>query len=711
MDSCFFRPPARRSKVCNPRAERRAGRLEFIFADRSVGRITRDFSHFRANERSVAMYPTAYTLTVLVLTLLQYSFDKRFAKHSCQSGEEVEGIGNSTVCSGNVRRKEIRQLSRREFDDFARVFNDYSTRNDTDELNANINELGVVQIFDELLQPARMLTPYWEYRFELSLPDPTASSLWSAPQFAAIQQAMDAEWLAEFAEEERPVEDEDFFGNDPFSKLWQRRQTALKVMRGLRKTDVFWHLLLLVSIETGIDQSEWNVNRTTCMREFGRFARWTNNSCVPTVADGREANAKRDGGRRRLPLLSPPLLLLLLHPPSTTPIVRPAPTTQLPIVFPTARPITTTNRPPYSSTPALTAVQSTTPASTSEQPTVRTTEVPIPSAIPSASNETEEKLEESAPFRPSTSQIDTLDTPTVASPPLLPPTTEEARATEPALNRTAAAAQPPLNPWASKMAATTEFLAKELTPEERKDGRKGRKRKNKKNQRNRDRTTTPPPPFHDQIPATTPVQPPTMSAFANHSIPDETNRPLEAEQYGSDTLDALLVYLPTPKVPAGMIAWNARMPFRMAYFSFTIIEGSLGRNRRLKEKGHRRPKGARIYVKGLDMPSGYTQVTQGRPMKSSIAALARTLHPDNNGPFVEFKIRVENRYGVSCKQMCLDQHQRYRRCARRTVRLSPYKRFSDPIPYFDSEERAMEAQWTGKGYYRKRKLQHLPLQV
>ncbi|KAI6228881.1 hypothetical protein M3Y99_01180700 [Aphelenchoides fujianensis] len=659
------------------------------------------------------MYPTAYTLTVLVLTLLQYSFDKRFAKHSCQSGEE---LGNSTVCSGNVRRKEIRQLSRREFDDFARVFNDYSTRNDTDELNANINELGVVQIFDELLQPARMLTPYWEYRFELSLPDPTASSLWSAPQFAAIQQAMDAEWLAEFAEEERPVEDEDFFGNDPFSKLWQRRQTALKVMRGLRKTDVFWHLLLLVSIETGIDQSDWNVNRTTCMREFGRFARWTNNSCVPTVADGREcamaadcfnrrcSKGKCEEGRRtpppsRLPFSSPP--------PSTTPIVRPAPTTQPPIVFPTAPPTTTTNRPPLRQLQLL-------------LPT--TTELLTTSAISSAPIETEEKSAEVASSRPPSSQIDTLDTPTVASAPLLPPTTEEPRATEAALNRTAApAALPPLNPWASKMAATTEFLAKELTPEERKDGRKGRKRKNKKKHKNRDRTTTPPSPFHDQIPATTPVQPPTMSAFANHSIPDETNRPLEAEQYGSDTLDALLVYLPTPKVPAGMIAWNARMPFRMAYFSFTIIEGSLGRNRRLKEKGHRRPKGARIYVKGLDMPSGYTQVTQvsnqwkwielqglqGRPMKSSIAALARTLHPDNNGPFVEFKIRVENRYGVSCKQMCLDQHQRYRRCARRTVRLSPYKRFSDPIPYFDSEERAMEAQWTGKGYYRKRKLQHL----
>lgn len=70
-------------------------------------------------------------------------------------------------------------------------------------------------------------------------------------------------------------------------------------------------------------------------------------------------------------------------------------------------------------------------------------------------------------------------------------------------------------------------------------------------------------------------------------------------------------------------------------------------------------------------------------------------------------MRVENRYGTVCKQMCLDSHQRYRRCARRTIRLSPYKRFGDPIPYFDNEQRATEGQFTGKGYYKKRKLSHI----
>jgi hypothetical protein len=53
---------------------------------------------------------------------------------------------STTLCSQNFARKEIRQLTKREFDDFVQIFNDYSTRNDTEELNANINELGVVQM-------------------------------------------------------------------------------------------------------------------------------------------------------------------------------------------------------------------------------------------------------------------------------------------------------------------------------------------------------------------------------------------------------------------------------------------------------------------------------------------------------------------------------------------------------------------------------------
>lgn len=60
----------------------------------------------------------------------------------------------------------------------------------------------------------------------------------------------------------------------------------------------------------------------------------------------------------------------------------------------------------------------------------------------------------------------------------------------------------------------------------------------------------------------------------------------------------------------------------------------------------------------------------------------RTLNPQTTGPFVEFKIRVENKYGSNCKQMCLDSNQRYRRCARKVVRISTYKKFSDPITFY-----------------------------
>jgi hypothetical protein len=156
----------------------------------------------------------------------------------------------------------------------------------------------------------------------------------------------------------------------------------------------------------------------------------------------------------------------------------------------------------------------------------------------------------------------------------------------------------------NKMAATTEFLANELTTA----SPQRKKKKHRKKNRKFATTTTPEP--HHQIPPTEYYHDPTSPSVYNSSlINDENNSPIEQENYGEDTLDALLPYLPTPKVPS-MISWTSKMPIRMTYFSFTIIEGSLGKQRRLKNKGNRRAKGARIYLRGLDMPSGYTQVTQ-----------------------------------------------------------------------------------------------------
>uniref|UniRef100_A0A915DSQ8 Uncharacterized protein n=1 Tax=Ditylenchus dipsaci TaxID=166011 RepID=A0A915DSQ8_9BILA len=55
--------------------------------------------------------------------------------------------------------------------------------------------------------------------------------------------------------------------------------------------------------------------------------------------------------------------------------------------------------------------------------------------------------------------------------------------------------------------------------------------------------------------------------------------------------------------------------------------------------------------------------------------------------------------------MCLEPvSQRYKRCARRTVRLSTYPKFSDPIQYYETPTDAIDAQWTGRGYYKKESL-------
>lgn len=160
----------------------------------------------------------------------------------------------------------------------------------------------------------------------------------------------------------------------------------------------------------------------------------------------------------------------------------------------------------------------------------------------------------------------------------------------------------------TKVPVTTEFLATELTtPSPKRKSYRERGRKNKYAP-----TTTPKP--REQIPGTDVYHAPTSPIFDDSALSSGANSqvdnsPVDQENYSKDTLDALLVYLPTPKVPE-MIAWTSKIPIRMAYFGFTIIEGSLGKQRRLKEKGHRRAKGARIYVRGLGMPVGYTQVTQ-----------------------------------------------------------------------------------------------------
>lgn len=358
-----------------------------------------------------------------------------------------------------------------------------------------------------MLRPHNLLTPYWDYRIEQTLIDPRGSSLWKDNYLNKVHQAKDAEWLFQFIQDDINEEKNEFFDNDSDIVLWRRRSEAVKKMREVKNMDVFWHLLLLISIETGIDQTEGMFTHKTCS-EY-RLTSWNGSYCKPLISEGFRCLTDSE---------------------------------------------CTTQNCVYK---LCKTRQKETTTTTTKLPMISTTETPLTSTT------------------------------------LIPNIVHTNFA------------------W-----LTTEFLAKELDPStaikvksyDNLPKKKNRKKKGKKRPK-----TTPTPTeqtFEYQIPPTTLQTEPTLPSYMNSTTLNETNAPIEPEKYGGDTLDALLVYMPTPKVPAGMIPWTNRMPLKMAYFTFTIIEGGLDKNKKLKEKGVKRAKGARIYVKGLDMPSGYKQVTQ-----------------------------------------------------------------------------------------------------
>jgi len=143
---------------------------------------------------------------------------------------------------------------------------------------------------------------------------------------------------------------------------------------------------------------------------------------------------------------------------------------------------------------------------------------------------------------------------------------------------------------------------------------------------------------------------------------------------------------------------------------------ALGDSALLKSSGLKKGEGVwvmgdyLVYATGLNMPVGYTQTMEGH-LQDDGRALIRVLDPEQAGPFAEFKIRVENRYGAPCKQMCLvgpAGKQRYRRCARKVVRLSTHAKFSDPIQFYKTaEEAALPVRIGRDGTRRKRKPDYL----
>lgn len=80
---------------------------------------------------------------------------------------------------------------------------------------------------------------------------------------------------------------------------------------------------------------------------------------------------------------------------------------------------------------------------------------------------------------------------------------------------------------------------------------------------------------------------------------------------GVNDLDLLLPYLKKRKLPKGTIQWKSnKTPFPVVYFTITIIEGPLAKRQRRPPSNRRRTNDARIFLMGLNMPTGYTQITE-----------------------------------------------------------------------------------------------------
>jgi len=175
-------------------------------------------------------------------------------------------------------------------------------------------------------------------------------------------------------------------------------------------------------------------------------------------------------------------------------------------------------------------------------------------------------------------------------------------------------------------------------------------------------------------------------------------------------LDIFLPYFYRMK-RRGVVLWKEKSPLPSAYFGIAIENKRKGR-RNLKKKRAESGGGISVFATGLSMPVGYTQTMEGFLLEDeSGRALVRVLDPEMAGPFAEFKIRVENRYGTPCKQMCLvgpAGKQRYRRCTRRVVRLSTHAKFSDPISFYKTPEQAAHPVRIGRdGSRRHRKPDYL----
>uniref|UniRef100_A0AAF5PQC2 Uncharacterized protein n=1 Tax=Wuchereria bancrofti TaxID=6293 RepID=A0AAF5PQC2_WUCBA len=123
------------------------------------------------------------------------------------------------------------------------------------------------------------------------------------------------------------------------------------------------------------------------------------------------------------------------------------------------------------------------------------------------------------------------------------------------------------------------------------------------------------------------------------------------------------------------------VPSQYVYFSITVIEDKSKRNNLLN------------------------RAVDGQLIQNKTSAVLRTLNPEMFGPLVEFYITVTDQDGRPCQQRCLNSKGTYENCEERPIRLSSHEFivFSDPIEFHETKKLLLECQWTGRGYYRKRK--------
>ncbi|GMR41902.1 hypothetical protein PMAYCL1PPCAC_12097, partial [Pristionchus mayeri] len=149
---------------------------------------------------------------------------------------------------------------------------------------------------------------------------------------------------------------------------------------------------------------------------------------------------------------------------------------------------------------------------------------------------------------------------------------------------------------------------------------------------------------------------------------------------------------------------QSQSSFPQVFIPITVIEGPWRGPHRLKQVHD-----VTVLTTGLNLPIGYTSMTAGVQVNSSIGTFIVSVpNPELSGPVVEFNIIVSNKATKRCDQFCLNHKSgSYKPCTRNTLKISQYTDFSDPVHWSKSKTEAISSEWMGTGYYRRRRLTQL----